>query len=118
MVLEVRTYRLKPGTADAFVDLMTREALPLLADAGITVLACGLSLDPDEEPQPDAYLIRAFASREDREAQEAGFYGSAAWRDGPRAAVLSHIVSFHTVVLDVADDAAAAFRGSSPGAAG
>ena len=106
MILEIRTYRLAPGRADAFVDVMRREALPLLADFRIAVVACALSLDSDEEPQPDAYLIRTFASREQRDRQEAEFYGSDAWLNGPRDAVLSHIETFHTVVLEVPDDAA------------
>ena len=107
MVVELRTYRLTPGSASAFVDLMRAEALPLLADHGMTVLGCGLSLDADEEPQPDAYLIRSFASVEERAALEASFYGSRAWIDGPREAVLALIVSFHTVVLEVPDGLAA-----------
>jgi hypothetical protein len=101
MIVEVRTYRLQPGRAEEFVRLMRAEGLPLLARYGITVLDCALSLDPDGEPQADAYLIRAFASRAEREAREGEFYARAAWNDGPRPAVLALIESHHTVVLDL-----------------
>lgn len=102
MIVEIRTYRLRPGTGEEFVRLMREEAMPLLASAGIRVLDVGLSLVADEGHQ-DAYLIRAFDSVEDREAREEAFYSSEAWRQGPREAILSRIDSYHTVVIDVPD---------------
>lgn len=106
MILEIRTYRLTAGSAEEFVDVMRSRALPLLARHGISVLGCGLSADDDGEPQPDAYLIRAFSSLDERARQEGAFYGSEEWIAGPREDVMSRIVSFHTVVLEVDDDAA------------
>jgi hypothetical protein len=41
MFLEVRTYRLKPGTTDGFVRVMREESVPLLEAAGIAVLGYG-----------------------------------------------------------------------------
>lgn len=71
-----------------------------------------MSIDNDDEPQPDAYLIRSFASAEDRVRAEEEFYGSEAWCEGPRAAVLSHIASFHTVVFEASDSAVRALSAS------
>ena len=85
--LEIRTYRLKPGTRDDFVRVMRERAVPLLGDFGVLVMETGPSLDgPDE-----AYLIRAFESLKQREEQETAFYGSAQWREGPREAIVSRI---------------------------
>ena len=47
--------------------------------------------------------MRAFDSLDSRAAQEQAFYDGAAWREGPREAVLAEIESYHTVVLDVPD---------------
>lgn len=44
MILEIRTYRLKPGTGDEFVRVMREESVPLLEKAGIRVVDCGASL--------------------------------------------------------------------------
>jgi len=96
MIIEIRTYRLKPAVAQEFLRIMHEEALPLLGKFGLRVLAGGLTLGEGD----DAYLIRAFASLEERERQEAEFYGSDEWRDGPRESVVSRIESYHTVVLD------------------
>lgn len=104
VIVEIRTYRLKPGTADEFVRLMREKSLPLLETAGIRVVAAGRSLVA-EDGHEEAYLIRAFPSLAHREEQEVAFYGSRAWREGPRDAVLACIESYHTIVLEVADDA-------------
>ncbi|MGC5019549.1 NIPSNAP family protein [Micromonospora sp. DT47] len=99
MILEIRTYRLRPGTIDEFVRVMREEATPLLARFGITVVTAGASL-VREDGHEEAYLIRAFPSLAVRDEQEEAFYGSDAWRDGPREAILSRIESYHTVVLE------------------
>ncbi|GGT66224.1 MULTISPECIES: NIPSNAP family protein [Streptomyces] len=109
MILEIRTYRLKPGTRDEFVRVMREESVPLLEKAGIRVVDCGASLVA-EEGHEEAYLIRAFASLHERHDQEEEFYGSDVWRLGPREAIVSRIDSSHTIVLDVPEEAAWALR--------
>ncbi|ONI81713.1 NIPSNAP family protein [Actinosynnema sp. ALI-1.44] len=101
MILEIRTYRLKPGTIDDFVSIMRDEVTPLLAAAGIHVVASGASM-VSEDGDEEAYLIRAFDSVEQREELEGAFYGSDIWRQGPRESVVSRIESYHTVVLPAA----------------
>lgn len=97
ILLEVRSYQLKPGERGAFHQRFERESLPLLEKAGIDVVAFGPSLHDG-----DAYfLMRAFQSLEDRQRQEDVFYSSAAWRDGPRAAVMAAIVSYTTAVIEI-----------------
>jgi uncharacterized protein (TIGR02246 family) len=96
-VLEVRSYNLKPGTREAFHALVEHEALPLLRRFGIDVVAYGPSLHDSDS----YFLMRAFASPEARERAEDTFYGSAAWKGGPREAVLAAIASFTTVVIRV-----------------
>ncbi|GAB2636304.1 NIPSNAP family protein [Kribbella swartbergensis] len=99
MILEIRTYRLKPGTRDEFVRVMREEAEPLLAEHGITVVSSGPSLVA-EAGHEEAYLIRRFDSLEQREKLEDSFYSSAPWLDGPREAIVSRIESYHTIVVD------------------
>jgi hypothetical protein len=106
-ILEIRTYRLKPGTRDEFVRVMREESLPLLRTYGIRVLDCGPSL-VDEDGHEEAYLIRAFTSLAQHAEQEDGFYSSAAWREGPREAIVSRIESYHTIVIEVPDATLAA----------
>jgi len=67
----------------------------MLETAGIDVVAFGGS--PDE---PDsAFLIRAFADLADRAAREDAFYGSEAWRAGPRERILACIELYTDTLL-------------------
>ena len=109
MILEIRTYRLKPGTRDEFVRLMREESLPLLKKWGVDVVDAGASLVAEDGAE-EAYLIRAFSSIAEREQQEAAFYRSDEWRRGPRDAVLSRIESYHTIVIVASADAIRALR--------
>ncbi|MFC9997537.1 NIPSNAP family protein [Nocardia sp. NPDC127526] len=109
MVIEIRTYRLKRGTRDEFIDVMRNQSVPLLREYGIDVIDCGASL-VDEDGHEEAYLIRAFASREEHRRQEDGFYASVQWREGPREAIVSRIESYHTIVIEASENAVAALR--------
>ncbi|MFI7467819.1 NIPSNAP family protein [Nonomuraea sp. NPDC049646] len=109
MILEIRTYRLKPGTREDFVRIMREEALPLLAKADIDVVSSGASL-VDEDGHEEAYLIRAFPSKETRDEQEDAFYSSPEWHQGPREGIVSRIDGYHTIVIETTDAAVTALR--------
>jgi ketosteroid isomerase-like protein len=97
ILLEIRSYTLKPGERERFHDRFVRESLPLLHRWKVDVVAFGPSLH-----DRDSYvLMRAFQDIEARERQEEAFYASAEWRDGPREAVLAAIDSYTTIVIRV-----------------
>lgn len=104
MILEIRTYRLKPGTGRMFVRVMREECVPLLARFGIRVVGCGASVVA-EDGREEAFLIRAFPSLHDHSVQEEQFYASEEWRCGPRDAILSRLIDYHSVVFEVSEEA-------------
>lgn len=94
-VVEIRTYKLKPGSGAAFHRIVVEESLPMLERWGVEVVAFGPSLDDE-----DSYvLIRAYPSLEERQRSQDAFYGSDEWRNGPREAIVSRIESDFSVVL-------------------
>ena len=96
-VVEIRTYRLLPGTRDEYDRLFREEALPLLRRFEVDVVAAGPSLD-----DPNGYyLIRSFADLADREQREDRFYASPDWREGPREAVIEKIEVYTDAVVDL-----------------
>jgi hypothetical protein len=96
-IVEIRSYRLHPGTRDEHHRLFVEAAAPLLDAHGIAVVGFGPSMD-----DPDAYfLIRAFDDLADRERREDAFYASPGWRDGPREAIVSKIVVYTDVVVEL-----------------
>jgi hypothetical protein len=94
-VVEIRSYRLKPGSGQAFHRLVVEESMPMLERWGVDVIAFGPSLDDE-----DLYvLVRGYASVEDLRRSQDAFYGSDEWREGPREPIVSLIESDISVVI-------------------
>ena len=62
------------------------------------------------------YLIRAYASIAERDASQAAFYGGAAWKEGPREAILACIDSYTTIVVEANEATIAGLRDRVPAA--
>lgn len=103
-ILEIRTYRLKPGTGTAFHQAMAQRSVPLLRQFGIGVVRFGPS-ERNEQGVDEFVLMRSFESMADRDELEDRFYGSPEWQGGLREHVLSMIENYHTIVLTVPDEA-------------
>jgi hypothetical protein len=84
-LVEIRAYRLQPGTRADFHAAVTTRALPMVRAYGMDVVAHG----PVPNDENGYYLVRSFASLAELTAQEDEFYGSAAWREGPREALVA-----------------------------
>ena len=96
-VVEIRTYRLLPGTRDEYDRLFREAALPLLRQFEVDVVAAGTSID-----DPNGYfLIRSFSDLADRERREDEFYSSPEWREGPREAVIEKIEDYVDAVVEL-----------------
>jgi hypothetical protein len=94
-VLDVRTYKLVPGAAPVFDRILRDEALPLLREAGIEVVAYGISLVDGA----DYALIRSFPSLGRRNEQLEDFYGSELWLTRFEDRVGALIESFQVAVI-------------------
>jgi NIPSNAP len=74
-VVEVRTYRTKPGRRAEFVELFTSRGGPAQREYGMTVL--GPLLDTED---PDTLVwLRAFPAAEERESIKTAFYDGPTW---------------------------------------
>lgn len=112
-LIEIRTYRLKPGTGGQFHQLVGGESVALHTRWGMDVVACGPSVG-----DADTYvLIRAYDDPASLESSQAAFYASAAWRDGPREAIVSRILSHAHALLWLPRDAIDRLRNARWGAA-
>jgi hypothetical protein len=95
-IVEIRTYKLLPGSGAAFHRLVVEESMPMLERWGVDVVAYGPSLDDDDL----YYLIRAYRSLEELQRSQDAFYGSDEWREGPREEIVALIDSSISVVLE------------------
>ena len=94
-LVEIRAYRLVPGTRDDFHAAVTTRALPMVCAYGMDVVAHG----PVPNDVNGYFLVRSFASLAELTAQEDEFYGSAPWREGPREALVSRIETYVDTLL-------------------
>lgn len=107
--VEIRSYNLKPGTRAEFHRVASAESIPMLKRWGVDVVAFG----PSPHDGDTYYLIRAYQSLADRQASQDTFYGSAEWRDGPRAAMVAPIVSYTSIVIEMEPQVVDALRVSA-----
>lgn len=93
-LVEIRTYKLKPGAAERFVTAFG-EALPMVRASGMDVVAFGRS---DHEHESFC-LIRAYADRKQLVEQQDAFYSSDAWRNGPRQPLVDCLEDYLNTLL-------------------
>jgi hypothetical protein len=105
-LVEIRAYRLKPGTRADFHAAVTDGALPMVRAFGMDVVSHG----PVPNDADGYYLVRSFASLAELTAQEDEFYGSAAWREGPRESLVSRIETYVDTLLWLSPAAIADLR--------
>ena len=77
MIVEVRSYRIKPGKRAEFIELFETRAVPALRKYGMKIV--GPLLDV-ENPNKFVFL-RSFPSIEDRERLKDEFYSSEIWKN-------------------------------------
>lgn len=95
-MIEIRTYKLKKGTAKVYEKVFVEQSLPMLKRWKVSVIDYGFSLDDEET----FYLIRSYKSLEDRQKSQDAFYGSDEWKKGPREAIIACIENYNCMIIE------------------
>jgi hypothetical protein len=96
MIIEVRTYRIKPGRRAEFIRLFETRSVPGMRAYGMYVL--GPLLDV-ENPHRFVFL-RSFPSPEERERMKDAFYGSDLWTHELEAIMMPMIDSYDVTLCE------------------
>ena len=96
MIVEVRSYRIKPGRRAEFVELFERRAIPALRAHGMQVLGPLLDL---ENPHKFVWL-RSFPSLEERERMRDEFYGGELWKNELEAIAMPLLESYDVILCE------------------
>jgi len=76
MIIEMRTYKTKPGRRSEFLEIFRSKSIPAHADIGMKILGPFLSIeDPDT-----FFFMRGFPDVASREPMKAKFYEGALWK--------------------------------------
>ena len=95
--VEFHAYNLKQGNRDEFHRLVSEVSFPLMLQWSVDIIDFGPSLHDENS----YYLIRAYASLNERQSSQDAFYGSPDWRQGPREEIVALIESDTSVVIEM-----------------
>ena len=96
MIVEVRSYRIKPGRRDEFIKLFETRAIPALRSHGMKILGPMLDL---ENPNKFVWL-RSFPSLEERDRMKDAFYGGDLWKNELEAIAMPLLESYDVILCE------------------
>jgi heme-degrading monooxygenase HmoA len=96
MIIEMRTYKLKPGKRAHFLEIFRTRSVPAHDEIGMKILGPFLSIE-----DPDAFFfMRGFPDLDSREPMRAKFYEGALWRDELENLLMPMIEKYDVVLVD------------------
>ena len=96
MIIEMRTYKLKPGKRAEFLEIFRTKSMPAHAEIGMKILGPWLSIeDPDT-----FFFMRGFPSPASREPMKAKFYESELWKSELERVLMPMIERYDVVLVD------------------
>ncbi len=96
MIIEMRTYKIKPGKRSEFLEIFRSKSIPAHADIGMKILGPFLSIeDPDT-----FFFMRGFPDLPSREPMKAKFYEGELWKRELESMLLPMIDKYEVVLVD------------------
>lgn len=99
MVIEMRTYKLKPGLRAQFLEIFRTRSMPAHAKIGMKIAGPFLSID-----DPDIFFfMRGFPNLESRQPMKAKFYESEIWKLELENVLMPMIEKYDVVLVEDPD---------------
>ncbi len=96
MIVEVRSYRIKPGRRAEFIEFFETRAVPALRSHGMKILGPLLDL---ENPNKFVWL-RGFPSLDERERMREAFYEGDVWKGELEAVAMPMLESYDVILCE------------------
>jgi hypothetical protein len=99
MIVEMRTYKTKPGRRSELLEIFKSRSVPAHAEIGMKILGPFLSIeDPDT-----FFFMRGFPDLASREPMKARFYEGDLWKRELEQIVMPMLEKYEVIVVDDAD---------------
>ena len=96
MIIEMRTYRTKPGKRDEFLRIFRTQSVPAHLEIGMKILGPFVSVD-----DPDVcFFMRGFPDLPSREPMRARFYECELWKTQLEGVLLPMLEKYDVVLVD------------------
>jgi hypothetical protein len=100
MIIEMRTYKTKPGKRSEFIEIFRSKSVPAHAEIGMKILGPFLSVeDPDT-----FFFMRGFPDLDSREPMKAKFYEGDLWKRELENVVMPMLEKYEVVVVEDPDE--------------
>lgn len=99
MIIEMRTYKLKPGSREKFLAIFRAKSMPAHAEIGMRILGPWPSI---EDPNI-FFFMRGFPELQSREPMKARFYEGQLWKQELENVLMPMIEKYDVVVVDDAE---------------
>jgi NIPSNAP len=99
MIIEMRTYKTKPGKRSQFLEIFRSKSIPAHTEIGMKILGPFLSV---EDPNT-FFFMRGFPDLLSREPMKAKFYEGELWKSELENVLLPMLGNYEVVVVEDAD---------------
>jgi hypothetical protein len=96
MIIEMRTYRIKPGKRAEFLEVFRTKSVPAHREIGMTIAGPFLSV----EDADTFFFMRGFPDLESREPMKAKFYEGELWKRELESVLMPMIERYDVVVVE------------------
>jgi hypothetical protein len=100
MIIEMRTYKTKPGKRTEFLEIFRSKSIPAHAEIGMKILGPFLSV----EDADTFFFMRGFPDLSSREPMKAKFYEGELWKRELENTLLPMLEEYEAVVVEDPDD--------------
>ena len=96
MIIEMRTYKTKPGMRTRFIELFVSKSVPAHNEIGMKILGPFLSVD-----DPDTcFFMRGFPDMASRDPMKAKFYEGELWKQELENVVMPMIEKYDVTLVE------------------
>jgi hypothetical protein len=96
MIIEMRTYKTKPGKRSEFLDIFRSKSIPEHTEIGMKILGPFLSIeDPDT-----FFFMRGFPDLPSREPMKAKFYEGELWKRELENVLMPMLEKYEVVLVE------------------
>ncbi len=96
MIVEMRTYKLKPGVRASFLEIFRTKSVPAHDRIGMKILGPFLSIE-----DPDTFLfMRGFPDLASRDPMKAQFYEGEIWKSELENVLMPMIEKYEVLLVD------------------
>ena len=99
MVIEMRTYKLRPGCRGRFLEIFRTKSVPAHTEIGMKILGPFLSLEDENM----FFFMRGFPDLESREPMKAKFYEGILWKRELENVLLPMLDKYEVVLVEDPD---------------